>query len=235
LLEREPDLPGPSELNPASITVVLAAISWGLPAILYGVLTASILRGRLPAFKKRNWIGLHVVVGLVSSAAAAAIVAGYLGIGGDGQRLHSWANWLLNTDIASCATADSASFRKLFIIGGVPIIASPLVAAIAGAIIGSIQALVLRGAARDLVAWSGLSALAAASGSLVGTLRPLERFFELSKLIDPESARNGYAPNDAYHNFLDLLFTGIGSVLLLLPTIVTASIMLVAVHRLRPR
>jgi hypothetical protein len=100
---------------------------------------------------------------------------------------------------------------------------------------GSIQALVLRSAARELLAWIALSSLAAASGSIVGTLRPLERFFELSKVIDPESARNGYAPIDAYHNLLDLFFTTIGSVLLLLPTIVSASIMLVAVRRLRPR
>jgi len=225
LLERDKlDLAAPSEFNPTSVIVVLAATSWGLPAILYGVLTAPILKGRLPAFKKRNWIGLHIVVGLVLSAAAAVIVAGYW-----------WMNWLLDTDVLSYATADELSFRKLFLIGGVPIIAPPLVAAIAGAIIGSIQALVLRNAARELVVWSGLSALAAASGSIVGSLRPLERFFELSKVIDPESARNGYAPIDAYHNLLDLFFTTIGSALLLLPSIVSASIMLVAVRRLRPR
>jgi hypothetical protein len=236
LLERDKlDLAAPSEFNPTSVIVALAATSWGLPAILYGVLTAPILKGRLPAFKKRNWIGLHIVVGLVLSAAAAAIVAGYLGIGTAGQRLHWWVNWLLDTEVLSYATADELSFRKLFLIGGVPIIAPPLVAAIAGAIIGSIQALVLRNAARELVVWSGLSALAAASGSIVGTLRPLERFFELSKVIDPESARNGYAPIDAYHNLLDLFFTTIGSALLLLPSIVSASIMLVAVRRLRPR
>jgi hypothetical protein len=189
----------------------------------------------LPAFKKRNWIGLQIVVGLVLSAAAAAMVAGYLGVGTAGQRLHWWVNGLLDTDVLSYATADGLSFRKLFLIGGVPIIAPPLVAAIAGAIIGSIQALVLRNAARELVVWSGLSALAAASGSIVGTLRPLERFFELSKVIDPESARNGYAPIDAYHNLLDLFFTTIGSALLLLPSIVSASIMFVAVRCLRPR
>lgn len=225
----------PDELGPIPVIVALAAIVWGLPAILYGVLTAPILKRRLPALKQRRWIGLHVATGLLLSAAASAIVAEYLGIGSASQGLRSWVNWLLNSDVLSYATNDRLSFRKLFIIGGVPMIATPMVAAIAGAMIGSIQALVLRSAAREVPVWIALSALAAASGSIVGTLRPLERFFELSKVIDPESARNGYAPIDAYHNLLDLFFTTIGSALLLLPSIVSASIMLVAVRRLRPR
>jgi hypothetical protein len=135
----------------------------------------------------------------------------------------------VHVNVLSYASTDRLSFRKLLIISGFPMIVSPVVAPIAGSIVGSIQALVLRGAARDLAAWIGLSALAATTGSIVGALRSLDRFIDLLKQIDPETARNGYAPNDAYHNMLDLIFTAVGSCLLVLPTIVAALIMLVAV------
>jgi hypothetical protein len=223
----------PNAFAPAWM-VAFAAISWALPALLFAVLTAPIFKLKLPAFRGLHWIGLHVAVGLTLGMAASVIVGSCLGTNA-AQGLRSSVSWLLDTDVLSYATTDRLSFRKLFIIGGVPMIASPIVAVIAGAIIGSMQTLVLRGAACGLVDWIVLSAVAAASASIVGTLHPLENFIELLKLIDPETARNGYAPNDAYHNMLDLIFTTIGSLLLVLPTIVTASIMLVAVHRLRPR
>jgi hypothetical protein len=224
-----------AECAQADVDAALAAISWTLPTILFAVLTAPIFKLKLPAFRTLHWIGLHVAVGLALGMAAGVIVGSYLGVADVAQGLRARANWLLATDGLSYATTDQLSFRKLFIIGGVAMIASPYVAAIAGAIIGSVQALVLRGATRELVAWIGLSALAAASGSIVGALRPLDKFIDLLKRMDPETARNGYAPNDAYHNMLDLIFTSVGSLLLLLPTIVTASIVLVAIDRLRPR
>jgi hypothetical protein len=215
------------------VIVALAAISWSMPAVLYGVLTALILKGLLPAFKKRHWIGLHVFCGLVLSVAASAIVTGYVATGNPGERLRPWANLLLGTDVLSYAMTDN-SYWKLLVIGGVPMIASPTVATIAGAIIGSIQALVLRGATRELVVWIGVSTLAAASGAIVGSLRLFDKSVALLKLIDPETARRGYAPNDAYHKFIDWIFMVIASSLLVLPTIVAASVMLVAMHRLRP-
>jgi hypothetical protein len=224
----------PNTVQP-TITLAFAVTSWVLPAILFAILTAPILKRKLPSFQMRDWIRLHAGIGLILGTAAGVIVAVYLGIGSPGQGLLSFVNWLLHTDVFSYALTDSASFRKLFIIGGVPIIASPIVGALTGAIVGSIQALVLRRTARGLVAWIGLSALAAASGSVVGALNLVEKWFALLDQLSPQVARDGYRHIDEYTWIYDLMSQGAAYGLPVAPTITAALIMLAAIHRLQPR
>lgn len=97
----------------------------------YGALTGSVLREKLPAFSKRTWIALHGAIG----AALAAFVA--------------YAD-LTRIPVGSTESAVAPGGRlDVAFVAALILVAGPAL----GALFGTLQALVLRPAARGVLAW----------------------------------------------------------------------------------
>jgi hypothetical protein len=104
---------------------------------VYAALTGAILSEKLPAFSRRAWIAMH---GAVGAAFGAIVVASYL------KRAP------LSTEslVASAGQVD-VPFAALLVL---------LIGPALGALFGGLQALVLRRAARGVLAWIAWSAAA---------------------------------------------------------------------------
>ena len=183
------DAPTTGMLSKA-IAAVLAFVAAVVPLVTYAMLTGPVLSEKLPAFSTRGWIVLHVVIGAV----LGALVAGTTLFG----------------PTPSGAPAAMPSARDM-VVGG--LIASSIFGPMVGALMGGLQALVLRRAATGLLAWILWSA--AASTVTIAVLL---------------AAAFGLAQNDlGVVSFLTMevaIFAGM---------IIAAVIMLPAVHRLAPR
>ncbi|MGH6771017.1 MAG: hypothetical protein ACRECO_18570 [Xanthobacteraceae bacterium] len=123
---------------------VAAAITFAGPVVnlgAYAVLTGAVLGEALPALSRRGWIALHVLIGAtVGSVLAAAHL-----FGGD----------------ASVRAPAPLPTDRTMLIGGA--LAIGIIAPFLGALMGSLQALVLRPAARGLGVWIACSTVASST------------------------------------------------------------------------
>jgi hypothetical protein len=111
--------------------IIIAAASLAL----YARLTGAVLRQIVPAFPRRSWLALHLVIGLVIGAGQGVLLAEP---GGDSEPI----DW-----------NDTALLLFMFVL-------VPLGGAALGAVVGGLQALILRRVAHGLSAWIAFSALA---------------------------------------------------------------------------
>jgi hypothetical protein len=173
--------------------IVLAASV--VPLVAYAMLTGAALSEKLPAFSRRGWIGLHAGIGVFFGSIFA--IATLFGAG--------------STD----APAAMPSYTMM-VIGG--LLASAIFGPLFGAIVGGLQALVLRRSATGMGAWIVWSMIAT-TFMLAGML--LVAMLLYTPGMDPDKA-------------------GLGSTLalqvaLFFVTVVSAAIMLPALNRLTPK
>jgi hypothetical protein len=102
---------------------------------VYAQLAGTVLRKIVPAFPWRSWLAIHLVIGLVAGAATGVAAAGP---GGDSEPI----DW-----------SDTGFLVFMFAV-------VPIGGAVLGAIIGGLQALILRRVAHGVGAWIAFSALA---------------------------------------------------------------------------
>jgi hypothetical protein len=129
--------------DPATATAfrgIAAAIALAgsiVPIIAYAMLTGAVLREKLPAFSQRGWIAVHGSIGAV------------LGIG--------FATFVLFGGSASSNEPLPTPSMPVLLVG---LAIAGVFAAIFGALVGGLQALVLRKAATGTGRWILLSAIA---------------------------------------------------------------------------
>jgi hypothetical protein len=120
----------------AKICYVAAEIIMSAASLaLYAQLTGTVLRQIVPAFPWRSWLALHLVIGLVAGAGTGALLAGP---GGDSEPI----DW-----------NDTGFLAFMFSV-------VPIGGAVLGAVIGGLQALILRRVAHGAGAWIAFSTLA---------------------------------------------------------------------------
>jgi hypothetical protein len=115
----------------------IALVGTIVPIVAYAMLTGSVIGEKLPAFSKRAWVVMHGSIGAILGIFFAA-------------------STLLFGSIANNATPPTPPMSVLAIGFGIVIV----VAALFGAAMGGLQALVLRKAATGTSTWIILSALA---------------------------------------------------------------------------
>jgi hypothetical protein len=129
--------------DPATATAfrgIAAAIALAgtiVPIIAYAMLTGAVLREKLPAFSQRGWIAVHGSIGALLGVGLAAFI-------------------LFGGSASNNAPVPTPSLPV--ILGGLAI--GAVLAAMFGALMGSLQALVLRKAATGTGRWIVLSAIA---------------------------------------------------------------------------
>lgn len=117
------------------VAAVIALAGTIIPIVAYAMLTGAVLSEKLPAFSKRAWIALHGSIGAV------------MGLG--------FAAYTLFGPVAKTAPVAMPPLPELMLGLGVVVV----FAAIFGAVMGALQALVLRKAATGTGTWIALSAL----------------------------------------------------------------------------
>jgi hypothetical protein len=118
------------------IAAAIALVSTIVPIIAYAMLTGAVIGEKLPAFSKRGWITMHGPIGAI------------LGIG--------LAAFVLFRTASNNAPVPTPSLPELMIGLGIAVV----VTAMFGALMGGLQALVLRKAATGTGSWIVLSAVA---------------------------------------------------------------------------
>jgi hypothetical protein len=166
-----------------SIFVVLSGLITAVTLAVFARLTGGVLRRKLPLFPMQTWLVLHVVVGCIFGMAVAPAAT--------------------VPDEVDPEPLDTGTVL-VFAIASVPI------GMLLGAVFGSLQALVLRKAARGLAAWIAFSALA---GTMLGVVM----------LVVALGPQTGFA-NDI-----------VSEAATFVAAIMAGLILLPAVRRLRPR
>jgi hypothetical protein len=118
------------------IAAAIALAGAIVPIVSYAMLTGAVIGEKLPAFSKRGWIAMHGSIGAV------------LGIG--------FAAFTLFGPVSNSAPPPTPPLPVLMAGLGIAVV----FAAIFGALMGSLQALVLRKAATGTGTWIALSAVA---------------------------------------------------------------------------
>lgn len=171
----------------AKVTYVIAQTILTLATfVIYAKLTGDVLRVVVPAFPRRSWLAIHLVMGLVVGAGASAA-----GVSPSDSEPIDW------TD-----TAVIVLMFVLVAVGG----------AVLGAIVGGLQALILRRAAYGARAWIAYSALA--TGLMLLISIGVLSFLPLEQTFVAEAARQAST---------------------IVAGVIWALIMLPALRRLRPR
>lgn len=124
-----------------TIETVLAFVSFGA----YANLTGRVLQRVLPRFPWRDWLAVHLAIGLVAGPCVALLMAE-----GEGEPM----DW-----------SDTGLVVLLFTAG-------PALAALLGVAIGGLQAVVLKRVARGMLRWIGFSALSV--GVMLTAVLPVE-------------------------------------------------------------
>ena len=154
---------------------------------VYAHLTGAVVREIVPAFPWRSWLAIHLVIGLVAGAATGLAGARP---GGDSEPI----DW------------NDTTFLLL------ALVLVPIGGAMLGAVIGGLQALILRRVAHGAGTWIAFSALATSVTLLivVGAFP----FSPLESTIAAEAVTEGV-----------IVFAGVANAIMMLP----------ALRRLRPR
>jgi hypothetical protein len=118
------------------IAAAIALVGTIVPIIAYAMLTGAVVGEKLPSFSKRGWIAMHGSIGAI------------LGIG--------FAAFILFGPASNNSPVPTPSLPELMIGLGIAVV----FAAMFGALMGGLQALVLRKAAAGTGRWIVLSALA---------------------------------------------------------------------------
>ncbi len=118
------------------IAAAIALAGTIVPIVTYAMLTGAVLGEKLPAFSKRGWIALHGSIGAVMGIGFAALT--------------------LFGPVSNSAPAPTPPLSELMVGFGVVVV----FAAIFGALMGGLQALVLRKAATGTGTWIVVSAIA---------------------------------------------------------------------------
>jgi hypothetical protein len=185
--------------TPFAVTAIYAGISGVLYAgslAVFAWFTGAVLRQIAPALPWRQWLALHLAIGIVLGFGLALT---YTAPTGEPEEWSDtgFLDWML-----LILFLDRMLLVFLFV----------AVCALVGAALGSLQALVLRGAAEGMRSWIVLSALATAVMGLAMIPTPL--FSPSDGTFAREAAEQGVA------------FVGI---------MMAAFVMLPALQRLRPR
>ena len=151
--------------NPATetaskwVAAVVAFLCVAVTFAAYGALTGSVLREKLPAFSRRAWITLHAAFG---TAFGLMVVSTYF----------------KPTPSAAATVASAGPFDVPFIFFMVLVAVPALFALIA-----ALQALVLRPAARGLVAWiAGFAIVGSVTAGFAVAVAMIDPFRTMSQL-----------------------------------------------------
>ena len=167
-----------------TIYVLFATVALGFGLLVLGYLSGVVLRTKLPAFPMRNWLALYAVFGAVFGSLSA----------------YAWLTPEIPTDPEPVETA---------VVLGL-MLGAAIVGVVISAVVGSLQALILRPAAVGLGRWIACCALAGL----------------LFMLIVPAVI---YGPQSGFAQEL------VVELVTLVVTILAAVVLLPAVLRLQPR
>ena len=185
--------------TPFGVTVIYAGISGVLFAgsvAVYAWFTGAVLRQIAPALPWRQWLALHLAIGVVLGFGLALTYTAPTG------EPDFWSDTGFLDRMLLVLFLDRMLLVFLFV----------AVCALVGAVLGSLQALVLRRAAEGMRSWIAISALSIAVGGLV----------MISTLL--------FSPSDG-----TFAREAADQGVLFVATVVAAFVMLPALHRLRPR
>lgn len=151
LLNKLPMLPATSATTMAWLGAGLAFFVVAVNFAIYAILTASVLGAGLPAFSRRAWIATHLALGAV----LGTILAIFAFQPGAESLFGSESEW---TELLGASGSQSDGTIGLLIL--LPTM---------GAVLGGLQALVLRRAAGGMLAWIASSVIGgcAAAGVLI--------------------------------------------------------------------
>lgn len=165
-----------------TIETILAFVSFGAYASLIG----RVLQRIVPLFPWRDWMAVHLAMGLVAGPCVALLMAE-------------------PADPEPMDWSDTGLVVFLFTVG-------PAAAALLGAAIGALQAVVLKRVARGMPRWIGFSALSV--GVMLTAVLPVQLAMAQQRTLGSEIISEG-----------TLVIAGV----------VAAIVMLPALRRLRPR
>ncbi len=154
--------PNFSFIEMAWFKALLGFVVLGVNFAVYAELTGPVLREKLPGFSRREWIAAHLAI-----AAFFAFIAG-----------------VDQFDPASAEAASTVAPQGQ-IDWSLSLLLVLVVGPILGAVIGGLQALVLRPAARGALYWTAGFAIAGSAIALVGTLSPLVKPMHWNSYITP--------------------------------------------------
>lgn len=152
VLNRIPGMPLASSTAMSWLNAALGFFVVAANLTVYAILTSSVLGEKLPAFSRRAWIATHLALATVLGLGLAMLNSQP----GTGSRSGSESEW------SELLTASGGRSDWIDFLIGVLV-----VMLIFSVVMGSLQALVLRRAARGMRAWIGGSVIAGFAGAAV--------------------------------------------------------------------